>query len=624
MKSHLGELDLYLLGEGRHEKLWQALGAHVKRDDSGKLLGTSFLVWAPNAREVSLIGDHNYWDRTTHPMVSLGDRGVWELFVPDVGVGSKYKFSILTAEGKWIDHADPLARATETPPLTASIVEESTYTFKDEQWLAQRKNFQSWKQPVSTYEVHLGSWRPGLSYKELAQELVRYVVEMKFTHVELMPIMEHPFGGSWGYQMTSFFAPTSRFGSPDEFKFLIDQLHQNNIGVIIDWVPAHFPKDEWALARFDGTSLYEHEDPRLGEHPDWGTLIFNYERNEVRNFLLASALYWISEFHIDGIRVDAVASMLYLDYSRKEGEWLPNQFGGRENLGAVNFLKELTSTCYRNFPGIMMIAEESTAWGGVTRLVDLDGLGFGFKWNMGWMHDSLEYISHQPIHRKYHHNEITFSILYAWSENYVLPFSHDEVVHGKGSLVNKIPGDRWQKLATLRALYGYMWAHPGKKLLFMGCEFAQNDEWNESRSLDWHLVEFAEHRGIQETVRELNQRYGEKSQLWERDSSPEGFTWLVGNDGDGNTLAFARWNESGSPLVSVTNFSPVPHENYQLPLPQKGQWREILNTDDMRFGGSGVGNSKITVYENDDSGFPAHTIMRLPPLATVWLELHSL
>ena len=565
MKSHLGELDLYLLGEGRHEKLWQALGAHVKRDDSGKLLGTSFLVWAPNAREVSLIGDHNYWDRTTHPMVSLGDRGVWELFVPHVGVGSKYKFSILTAEGKWIDHADPLARATETPPLTASIVEESTYTFQDEQWLAQRKNFQSWKQPVSTYEVHLGSWRPGLSYKELAQELVRYVVEMKFTHVELMPIMEHPFGGSWGYQMTSFFAPTSRFGSPDEFKFLIDQLHQNNIGVIIDWVPAHFPKDEWALARFDGTSLYEHEDPRLGEHPDWGTLIFNYERNEVRNFLLASALYWISEFHIDGIRVDAVASMLYLDYSRKEGEWLPNQFGGRENLGAVNFLKELTSTCYRNFPGIMMIAEESTAWGGVTRPVDLDGLGFGFKWNMGWMHDSLEYISHQPIHRKYHHNEITFSILYAWSENYVLPFSHDEVVHGKGSLVNKIPGDRWQKLATLRALYGYMWAHPGKKLLFMGCEFAQNDEWNESRSLDWHLVEFAEHRGIQETVRELNQRYGEKSQLWERDSSPEGFTWLVGNDGDGNTLAFARWNESGSPLVSVTNFSPVPHENYQLP-----------------------------------------------------------
>jgi 1,4-alpha-glucan branching enzyme len=624
VKSHLGELDLYLLGEGRHEKLWQALGAHVKRDDSGNLLGTSFLVWAPNARKVSLIGDHNYWDRSTHPMTSLGDRGVWELFVPHVGVGSKYKFSILTADGKWIDHADPLARATEMPPLTASIVEESTYTFQDEQWLAQRKNFQSWKQPVSTYEVHLGSWRPGLSYKELAQELVRYVVEMKFTHVELMPIMEHPFGGSWGYQMTSFFAPTSRFGSPDEFKFLIDQLHQNNIGVIIDWVPAHFPKDEWALARFDGTALYEHEDPRLGEHPDWGTLIFNYERNEVRNFLLASALYWISEFHIDGIRVDAVASMLYLDYSRNEGEWLPNQFGGRENLGAVNFLKELTSTCYRNFPGIMMIAEESTAWGGVTRQVDLDGLGFGFKWNMGWMHDSLEYISHEPIHRKYHHNEITFSILYAWSENYVLPFSHDEVVHGKGSLVNKIPGDRWQKLATLRALYGYMWAHPGKKLLFMGCEFAQNDEWNESRSLDWHLVEFAEHRGIQETIRELNQRYGEKSQLWERDSSPEGFTWLVGNDGDGNTLAFARWNEAGLPLVSVTNFSPVPHENYKLPLPQRGEWREILNTDDMRFGGSGVGNSKLTVYESDDSGFPAHTIMRLPPLATVWLELHSL
>ena len=448
----------------------------------------------------------------------------------------------------------------------------------------------------------------------MAETLIPYVVELGFTHIEFLPVSEHPFGGSWGYQVTSLFAPTSRFGSPDDFKFLVDTLHQAGIGIVLDWVPAHFPKDEWALAKFDGTALYEHEDPRLGEHPDWGTLIFNYGRNEVRNFLVASALYWLLEYHIDGIRVDAVASMLYLDYSRKDGEWLPNKFGGRENLEAVSFLQEASATAYREAPGVMMIAEESTAWGGVTKQTSENGLGFGFKWNMGWMHDTLEYIQHEPIHRMYHHNEITFSILYAWSENFMLPLSHDEVVHGKGSLLDRIPGDRWQKLATLRALYGFMWAHPGKKLLFMGCEFAQNDEWSESRSLDWHLTEYDEHRGVQMAVRAMNSFYQTSAPMWERDTSPEGFTWLVGNDGAGNTLAFARWSDSGECMVSITNFSPVPHEQYSVPLPIDGKWVEVLNTDDFAFGGSGVTNTEI----NSVSGAP--TVLRVPPLATIWLK----
>ena len=503
--STLGEIDLYLIGEGRHEELWKALGAHIKRDKSGELIGTTFSVWAPNAKAVSLITDLNYWDKATNPMIPNGSSGIWEVFIPGCGENVRYKFAIQHQDGKWVDHADPLARATEHPPHTASVVTESKYQFNDATWLEQRSKTEYWKAPVSIYEVHLGSWKPGLGYTALATELVNYVKEMGFTHVEFLPITEHPYAPSWGYQVTSFYAPTSRFGSPDEFKYLVNQLHLAGIGVIVDWVPAHFPKDEWALAKFDGTALYEHEDPRKGEHPDWGTLIFNFERNEVRNFLIASAIYWLSEFHIDGIRVDAVASMLYLDYSRKEGEWIPNEHGGRENIGAVKFLQELTATCYKKFPGIMMIAEESTAWSGVTKSTDSGGLGFGFKWNMGWMHDTLEYIKHEPIHRMYHHNEITFSILYAWSENFLLPFSHDEVVHGKGSLLDKIPGDRWQKMATLRALYGFMWAHPGKKLLFMGGEYAQWAEWQEDRSLDWHLLRFAGeggsqtrfHRGVQ-------------------------------------------------------------------------------------------------------------------------------
>ena len=612
--SSLGELDLYLIAEGRHEQLWKALGAQVKRDETGAVLGTAFSVWAPNAQAVSLIGDHNYWDRNAHQMHRIGSSGIWEIFVADISAGTKYKFAVCGIDGRWVDHADPMARATEIPPLTASVVEESTYQWNDQAWLDQRSQFQSWRSAVSVYEVHLGSWKIGLSYKELAIELVEYVQQQGFTHVEFLPVTEHPYGPSWGYQVTSFFAPTSRFGSPDEFRFLVDALHNASIGVILDWVPAHFPKDEWALAKFDGTALYEHADPRLGEHPDWGTLIFNFGRNEVRNFLVASALYWLTEFHIDGLRVDAVASMLYLDYSREDGQWLPNKHGGRENLEAVQLLQEATSTAYKTHPGIMMIAEESTAWSGVTADTSGGGLGFGFKWNMGWMHDALQYLSHEPIHRAHHHNEITFSILYAWSENFMLPLSHDEVVHGKGQLVNKFPGDRWQKVATLRALYGYMWAHPGKKLLFMGSEFAQNDEWSESAGLQWHLTEYAEHQGVQKTVTELNSVYRSTPALWEKDTNPEGFTWLVGNDAAANVMAFARWDDDASALVCVTNFSPVPHENYQLPFPNAGIWREVLNTDDVNYGGTGVSNEQLIV------GASQIASVRIPPLATVWFK----
>ncbi len=614
--STLGELDFHLINEGRHERLWDALGAHVLRDKDGLLQGTAFSVWAPNAQAVSLICDHNFWDKSAHPMIRQGVSGIWEIFIEGIGAGTKYKFAICGAFGQWVDHADPLARETECPPLTASIVNESNYQWSDHEWMSARSNFQPWRSPISVYEVHLGSWRLGLTYRQMATELVDYVTTNGFTHVEFLPVTEHPYGPSWGYQVTSFFAPTSRFGTPDDFRFLVDALHQAGIGVILDWVPAHFPKDEWALARFDGTALYEHEDPRLGEHPDWGTLIFNFGRNEIRNFLVASVLYWLDEFHIDGLRVDAVASMLYLDYSRKDGEWLPNRFGGRENLEAVQLLQEATSTAYRSHPGIMMIAEESTAWPGVTRDTSSSGLGFGFKWNMGWMHDTLEYLQHEPVHRVYHHNEITFSILYAWSENFMLPLSHDEVVHGKGSLVNKFPGDRWQKLATLRALYGFMWAHPGKKLLFMGQEFAQNDEWNQEQGLQWHLTEYAEHTGVQAALADINANYKRHPALWEKDVSPEGFQWIVGDDGANNIVAFTRWSDAGYPLVCITNFSPVPQEYYSLRMPTAGVWRETINTDDIKYGGSGISNHSFAVDVDTD----LYTTLRVPPLATVWFE----
>jgi len=618
--STLGELDMYLITEGRHENLWDVLGAHVRRDSENELIGTAFAVWAPNARNVSLICDNNFWDRKSNPMIPLGSNGLWEIFIPDLGPGTKYKFAIEGRDGKWVDHADPMARQTEVPPHTASIVNESNYQWSDAPWITNRAMYQPWKSPVSVYEVHLGSWKPGLSYRELAKELGDYVLSQGFTHIEFLPVTEHPYSPSWGYQVTSYFAPTSRFGTPDDFRYLVDELHQRGIGVLLDWVPAHFPKDEWALARFDGTALYEHEDPRLGEHPDWGTLIFNFGRNEVRNFLVSSALYWFEEFHIDGLRVDAVASMLYLDYSRKEGEWIPNEFGGRENLSAVKFLQEATATAYKRYPGIMMIAEESTAWGGVTKPTSENGLGFGFKWNMGWMHDTLQYLHHEPVHRVYHHNEITFSILYAWSENFLLPLSHDEVVHGKGALVNKFPGDRWQKLATLRALYGYMWAHPGKKLLFMGSEFAQNDEWRESQSLDWHLTQYEEHSGVQQLISDINHEYQNAPALWQKDVMSSGFQWLIGDDGSGNTLAFARWANDGSALISVTNFSPVPHERYRLPVPKSGPWKEIINTDSLKYGGSGFVNSDLVLTDVESHGCENSLLMRLPPLATIWIS----
>jgi 1,4-alpha-glucan branching enzyme len=619
----IGELDLHLIGEGRHEQLWEILGAHVRSYDtpSGTVSGTSFAVWAPNARGVRVVGDFDYWSGRAFPMRSMGSSGVWELFVPGVGDGTKYKFQILGADGNWRIKADPMAFATEVPPATASVVFTAEHEWNDSEWLAKRAETAWHAAPMSIYEVHLGSWKQGLGYEQLATELVDYVTEAGFTHVEFLPVAEHPFGGSWGYQVTSYFAPTSRFGSPDEFRHLVDALHQAGIGVIVDWVPAHFPKDEWALARFDGTSLYEHADPRRGEQPDWGTLVFDFGRREVRNFLVANALYWLEEFHIDGLRVDAVASMLYLDYSRKAGEWLPNVHGGRENLEAVQFLQEMNATVYKRVPGAITIAEESTAWPGVTRPTHLGGLGFGFKWNMGWMHDTLSYVQHEPIHRQYHHHQMTFSMVYAYTENYVLPFSHDEVVHGKGSLLTKIPGDRWQQMATLRALYAFMWAHPGKQLIFQGSEFGQGGEWNEGRSLDWWLLDAPDHAGVLRLVGDLNRSYVDNRALWSQDVNPEGFGWIDANDASGNVFSFLRWGDDGSTLACVVNFSPVPHENYRLGLPHEGQWHEVLNTDAEIYGGSGVGNlGAVTADGPSWHGQTTSATIRVPPLGGVWLH----
>ncbi len=622
----LGELDLHLLGEGRHEQLWNVLGAHVRSYDtpSGQVTGTSFAVWAPNAQAVRVIGDFDYWSGRSFPMRSMGPTGIWELFVPGVGDGVRYKYQILGADGRWRDKADPMAFAAEVPPATASVVFTSQYAWNDADWLAERAKTAWHAAPMSVYEVHLGSWRLGLSYRELAVELVDYVVETGFTHVEFLPVAEHPFGGSWGYQVTSYFAPTSRFGSPDDFRYLVDALHQAGIGVIVDWVPAHFPKDAFALARFDGTPLYEHADPRRGEQPDWGTYVFNFGRSEVRNFLVANALYWLEEYHIDGLRVDAVASMLYLDYSRKAGEWLPNIHGGRENLEAVAFLQEMNATVYKRVPGVVTIAEESTSWPGVTRPTHLGGLGFGFKWNMGWMHDTLGYIEHQPIHRQYHHHEMTFSMVYAYSENYMLPFSHDEVVHGKGSLLNKIPGDRWQQMATLRALFAFMWAHPGKQLIFQGSEFAQGGEWNEGQPLDWWLLDGADHAGVRRAVSDLNRQYRGDRALWSQDTLPQGFGWIDANDATGNVFSFLRWGDDGSVLACVANFSPVPHENYRLGLPKRGRWDEVVNTDAETYGGSGVGNlGAITATGESWHGQPTSATVRLPPLGTIWFRFNG-
>ncbi|MFI6139473.1 1,4-alpha-glucan branching enzyme [Streptomyces griseus] len=622
----IGELDLHLIGEGRHEELWRALGAEPMEHQG--VSGTRFTLWAPNARGVRITGDFNYWDGTGYPMRSLGSTGVWELFLPGVGEGALYKYDVCRPDGSHTVRADPMARRTEVPPATASVVTASHHVWQDADWMAHRGDRPVHEAPFSVYEVHLASWRPGLTYRQLAEQLPAYVKDLGFTHVELMPVSEHPFGGSWGYQVTGFYAPTSRMGTPDDFRFLVDALHRAGIGVIMDWVPAHFPRDDWALAEFDGRPLYEHADPRRAAHPDWGTLEFDYGRTEVRNFLVANATYWCEEFHIDGLRVDAVASMLYLDYSREDGQWSPNEFGGRENLDAVAFLQEMNATVYRRNPGVVTIAEESTAWDGVTRPTDSGGLGFGLKWNMGWMHDSLQYVAKEPVHRKYHHNEMTFSMVYAYSENYVLPISHDEVVHGKQALVSKMPGDWWQRRANHRAYLGFMWAHPGKQLLFMGQEFAQGAEWSEGHGPDWWLLDpsyeaSGDHRGVRTLVGDLNAVYGAVPALWQRDTVPEGFSWVDGGAAEDNVFAFLRYDADGSPLLAVSHFSPAVRADYRLGVPETGAegWVEVLNTDAARYGGGDVRNEEPLKAEAVPAhGRPCSVSLTLPPLATVWFR----
>ncbi|WAB80720.1 1,4-alpha-glucan branching protein GlgB [Microcella daejeonensis] len=619
----VGEIDLYLWGEGRHEQLWHVLGAHHRPHEGVE--GTSFAVWAPNAQAVRVVGDLNGWYGPQHAMRRLDDNGVWELFVPGLAPGSTYKFEIMTPSGEWVTRADPMARRAELPPATASIVaDDAPYAWGDGEWMARRAGTDPHDSAMSVYEMHLGSWRPGLGYRDLADPLIEYVTQLGFTHIEFMPLAEHPYGPSWGYQVTGYFAPTSRFGTPDDLRYLIDRLHQAGIGVIMDWVPAHFPKDEWALGRFDGVAVYEHPDPRRGEQPDWGTYVFDFGRSQVRNFLVANAVYWLEEFHIDGLRVDAVASMLYLDYSRSEGEWLPNEHGGRENLEAISFLQEVTATAYKRVPGIVMIAEESTSWPGVTRATSEGGLGFGMKWNMGWMHDTLSYFERDPMWRSHHHSEITFSFLYAFSENFMLPISHDEVVHGKGSLLGKMPGDQWKKLANLRAYLAFMWAHPGKQLLFMGQEFGQPSEWSEERGLDWWILDQPVHRGLHSLVSRLNAVYRDTPALWQQDNTPAGFSWLEGGDAGNNVIAFRRSAADGTPLVGVFNFSGQPVGGYRLPLPAAGRWNEVLNTDAHEYGGSGVGNLGVVHGEEVPwGGQPASAELTLPPLAALWLTLEQ-
>jgi 1,4-alpha-glucan branching enzyme len=621
----LGEQDLYFLSEGRHERLWEKLGAHPLRHQDS--MGVAFAVWAPNARSVSIVADFNSWDGRLHLMRKLG-QGFWELFVPDVGEGIRYKFEIRSAEGRRLLKADPLAFRTEVPPLTASVVHDlNHFEWNDAKWLEQRAQGDLHEKPWSVYEVHPSSWRRvveqedrALTYRELAHALGDYVSENGFTHVELLPIMEHPYGGSWGYQVTGYYAPTARFGHPDDFRYLVDHLHRRGIGVILDWVPAHFPKDEHGLARFDGSAVYEHADPREGEHPDWGTHVFNYGRHEVKNFLIANALFWLDQYHVDGLRVDAVASMLYRDYSRVDGQWIPNRFGGRENEEAISFLRELNETVGRKHSGAVVIAEESTAWPKVSQPTSIGGLGFWFKWNMGWMHDTLAYFAKDPIYRRYHHHQMTFGLLYAFSEHFMLPLSHDEVVHGKGSLYGRMPGDPWQKRANLRALYAWMWAHPGKKLLFMGGELGQPNEWHHERSLDWHLLADPGHRGIQQLVRDLNGLYRIEPALFQLDSSPEGFQWTQADSMDLNVYDFIRRDRRGRPLVCLANLSPTPREHYRVGLPHAGAWRERLNTDASVYGGAGLGNGGTVQAEAVGwDGQAASAALMLPPLSVLLL-----
>ncbi len=620
----LGDLDVHLLAEGRHQRLYEKLGAHpVCVQDTD---GVAFAVWAPNARRVSVVGDFNYWDGRRHPMRKRHEAGVWELFVPGVPYHAAYKYEIVDADGALLPlKTDPLGFSQEVPPATASRVTGLVeHDWRDGRWLESRAAIQDRAAPISIYEVHLGSWRRGegngfFSYDRLADELIPYVRDLGFTHIELLPISEHPFSGSWGYQPIGLFAPTSRFGSPEAFARFVDRCHAAGIGVLVDWVPAHFPSDPHGLFRFDGTALYEHEDPRLGFHKDWNTLIYNFGRREVSNFLQSNALFWLDRYHVDGLRVDAVASMLYLDYSREPGEWVPNVHGGRENLEAVSFLREMNTGTYGKFPGTITVAEESTAWPQVSRPVSGGGLGFGYKWNMGWMHDTLSYISREPVHRAYHHNELTFGLIYAFSENFILPLSHDEVVHGKGSLLGKMPGDRWQKFANLRAYLAFMWTHPGKKLLFMGGEFGQEREWNHDQSLDWHLLADSSHRGVQSLVRDLNKLYRSTAALHKLDCEPSGFEWIDGGNATQSVLSYIRrGSENDAPALVVCNFTPVVQHGFRIGVPKEGRWNEQLNTDAATYGGSNVGNlGGVEAEEKSEHGRPFSIEITVPPLATV-------
>ncbi len=626
----LTDFDLHLFSQGEHQEAYEKLGAHIMTINGVK--GTHFAVWAPNARAVAVTGDFNSWDQRRHPMRVLGQSGVWEIFIPGIGEGEVYKFSIKAQNGHILEKADPYGRFSELRPKTGSVVWDiSKYKWKDSKWMKKRAQSQNLDKPMSIYEVHLGSWRKRpdegnryLTYKELAHELTEYVKYMNYTHVELMPVAEHPFDGSWGYQVTGYYAPTSRFGNPDEFMYFVDYLHQNDIGIIIDWVPGHFPKDVHGLAWFDGTALYEHQDPRKGEHMDWGTLIFNYGRNEVKNFLISNALFWLGKYHVDGLRVDAVASMLYLDYSRKAGEWVPNQFGGRENLEAIDFMKKLNELVYSLYPGATTAAEESTAFGGVSRPTYVGGLGFEFKWNMGWMNDTLDYFSKEAIHRKYHQGELTFSLIYAFSENFVLVLSHDEVVHGKGSILNKMPGDVWQKFANTRLLYTYMWTHPGKKLLFQGQDFGQWDEWKEEHSIDWHLCQYEPHWRLQKMLSDLNKLYINEPALYEVDFEPFGFEWIDFYDSDNSILSFIRRARDGSFVVVILNFTPVPRENYRVGVFFEGFYKEIFNSDSSEYYGANIGNNGGVWADHVSWQGKSYSInLTIPPLAGIIFRLEK-
>jgi 1,4-alpha-glucan branching enzyme len=627
--SILTEFDRYLLGEGRHHKLYERLGAQLRTIDGES--GVNFAVWAPNARSVQVVGDFNGWNGREHTAKVVPVMGIWELFVPAAKVGDKYKFRVLTENGEWVDKSDPMGFAAELPPLTASIVTNlDGYAWEDSAWMDARAQWNPMHAPMNVYEVHLGSWQKGpgrthgwLDYRDLAKRLVDYCRRMHFTHIELMPVSEHPFSGSWGYQTVGYFAPTSRHGAPNDFMYFVDYMHQHGIGVMIDWVPAHFPKDEHGLRRFDGSALYEHADPRQGEHPDWGTMIFNYGRNEVKNFLVANALFWLDKYHIDGLRVDAVASMLYLDYSREDSDWIPNRYGGRENLEAIDFLRDFNIAVHQEYPGVVTAAEESTAWPGVSRPTDDGGLGFTYKWNMGWMNDTLRYMQYEPIHRSHHQNELTFSLIYAFTENFMLPLSHDEVVHGKGSLLSQMPGDMWQKFANLRLMYSYMWTHPGKKLLFMGGELGQWNEWNHEDGPQWELLDFDTHRGIQQLVADLNHLVVDNPALHQLDFSHEGFEWVDCMNSCDSTLAYLRkGTDDAPPILICSNFTPVVRHNYRVGVPQSGFWKEIFNSDSEAYGGTNVGNypGKNTLGEGHH-GRPDSIAVTMPPLGTTIFRL---